>query len=82
MTYTYQTDGAAIYAESFATIRAEADLTRFAADEEQVAVRLDVDGQAPLVTVRERNADRVPETLSQPTTASRTLILVRVLEVP
>ena len=29
MTYTYQTDGAAIYAESFATIRAEAALDRF-----------------------------------------------------
>ncbi|WP_298855065.1 precorrin-8X methylmutase [uncultured Paracoccus sp.] len=40
MPYSYQTDGAAIYAESFATIRAEADLTRFAADEEQVAVRM------------------------------------------
>ena len=40
MPYTYQTDGAAIYAESFATIRAEADLARFAPDEEQVAVRM------------------------------------------
>jgi precorrin-8X/cobalt-precorrin-8 methylmutase len=40
MPYTYETDGAAIYAESFATIRAEADLARFAPDEEQVAVRM------------------------------------------
>ena len=40
MPYTYETDGAAIYAESFATIRAEADLTRFSPDEEQVAVRM------------------------------------------
>ncbi|AHM04505.1 Cobalt-precorrin-8x methylmutase [Roseibacterium elongatum DSM 19469] len=40
MPYTYETDGAAIYAESFATIRAEADLARFDADEEQVAVRM------------------------------------------
>ncbi|MEM9248594.1 MAG: precorrin-8X methylmutase [Pseudomonadota bacterium] len=40
MPYTYETDGAAIYAESFATIRAEADLGRFDADEEQVAVRM------------------------------------------
>lgn len=40
MPYTYETDGAAIYAESFATIRAEADLARFAADEEQVTVRM------------------------------------------
>ena len=40
MPHTYETDGAAIYAESFATIRAEADLARFAADEEQVAVRM------------------------------------------
>jgi len=40
MPYTYETNGAAIYAESFATIRAEADLARFGADEEQVAVRM------------------------------------------
>ena len=40
MPYKYQTDGAAIYAQSFATIRSEADLARFDADEEQVAVRM------------------------------------------
>jgi precorrin-8X/cobalt-precorrin-8 methylmutase len=40
MPYTYETDGAAIYAESFATIRAEADLARFTPDEEQVTVRM------------------------------------------
>ncbi len=40
MPYEYETDGAAIYAQSFATIRAEADLARFSADEEQVAVRM------------------------------------------
>ena len=40
MPYTYEMDGAAIYAESFATIRAEADLNRFDADDEQVAVRM------------------------------------------
>ncbi len=40
MPYTYETDGAAIYAESFATIRAEADLARFAPEEERVAVRM------------------------------------------
>ncbi|SMX36901.1 precorrin-8X methylmutase [Maliponia aquimaris] len=40
MPYTYEKDGAAIYKESFATIRAEADLDRFAADEEQVVVRM------------------------------------------
>lgn len=40
MTYSYETDGAAIYAESFATIRAEADLKRFDAGEEQIAVRM------------------------------------------
>ena len=40
MPYEYQTDGAAIYRQSFATIRAEADLARFDADEEQVAVRM------------------------------------------
>ena len=40
MPYEYQTDGAAIYAQSFATIRAEAQLSRFDRDEEQVAVRM------------------------------------------
>ncbi len=40
MTYAYEKDGAAIYAQSFATIRSEADLGRFDADEEQVAVRM------------------------------------------
>ena len=40
MPYEYETDGAAIYRQSFATIRAEADLDRFDADEEQVAVRM------------------------------------------
>jgi len=40
MRHTYQTNGAAIYAESFATIRSEADLTRFSKDEESVAVRM------------------------------------------
>ena len=40
MPHTYETDGAAIYLQSFAMIRAEADLARFGADEEQVAVRM------------------------------------------
>jgi precorrin-8X/cobalt-precorrin-8 methylmutase len=40
MPYEYQTNGAAIYTQSFATIRAEADLARFDGDEEQVAVRM------------------------------------------
>lgn len=40
MTYTYETNGAAIYQQSFAMIRAEADLARFAPDEEQIAVRM------------------------------------------
>ena len=40
MPHTYETNGAAIYRQSFATIRAEADLARFDADEEQVAVRM------------------------------------------
>ncbi|WP_158964096.1 precorrin-8X methylmutase [Chachezhania sediminis] len=40
MPYAYETDGAAIYRQSFATIRAEADLARFDKDEEQVAVRM------------------------------------------
>ena len=40
MPYTYETDGAAIYRQSFATIRTEADLTRFHADDESIAVRM------------------------------------------
>ncbi|WP_299663930.1 precorrin-8X methylmutase [uncultured Ruegeria sp.] len=40
MPYEYETDGAAIYKQSFATIRSEADLARFDVDEEQVAVRM------------------------------------------
>ena len=40
MPYTYETNGAAIYKQSFATIRAEADLARFDTDEEQIAVRM------------------------------------------
>lgn len=40
MPYTYEKDGAAIYKESFATIRSEADLDRFAPDAEQVVVRM------------------------------------------
>ncbi len=40
MPYEYEKDGAAIYLESFATIRAEADLDRFATDDAQVVVRM------------------------------------------
>ncbi len=36
----YLRDGAAIYARSFAIIRAEADLSRFSADEAEIAVRM------------------------------------------
>jgi precorrin-8X/cobalt-precorrin-8 methylmutase len=39
-TYDYVRDGAAIYARSFAIIRAEADLARFAPDEAEVAIRM------------------------------------------
>ncbi|MGA4838032.1 precorrin-8X methylmutase [Streptomyces sp. G45] len=39
-TYDYEKDGAAIYRESFATIRAEADLAALPADVSQVAVRM------------------------------------------
>ncbi|GBQ87809.1 precorrin-8X methylmutase [Asaia krungthepensis] len=38
--YEYVRDGAAIYAQSFATIRAEADLSGFSAEEAPVAVRV------------------------------------------
>lgn len=40
MPHLYETDGAAIYRASFATIRAEADLTRFTPEQEAVAVRM------------------------------------------
>lgn len=40
MSYSYIRDGAEIYRRSFAIIRAEADLARFNADEEPVAVRV------------------------------------------
>ncbi|MEJ6392825.1 precorrin-8X methylmutase [Gymnodinialimonas sp. 2305UL16-5] len=40
MPYDYEKDGAAIYLESFATIRAEADLDRFTPEEEQIVVRM------------------------------------------
>ena len=40
MPYVYETSGAAIYLQSFAMIRAEADLTRFTPEEEIVAVRM------------------------------------------
>ena len=40
MPYTYETNGAAIYEESFRTIRAEAALDGFTPDEEQVVVRM------------------------------------------
>lgn len=40
MPHVYETDGAAIYRQSFATIRAEADLARFSSEEEPVVVRM------------------------------------------
>ena len=40
MPHSYITDGAEIYRQSFATIRAEAALARFTPEEEIVAVRM------------------------------------------
>lgn len=40
MPHLYETDGAEIYRRSFATIRSEADLTRFSPAEEVVVVRM------------------------------------------
>lgn len=40
MPHLFETDGAAIYRQSFATIRGEADLARFTSDEEPVVVRM------------------------------------------
>ncbi|SEO49590.1 precorrin-8X methylmutase [Salinihabitans flavidus] len=40
MPFEYEKNGAAIYEESFRTIRAEADLARFAAEQEPVVVRM------------------------------------------
>nr|WP_314261509.1 precorrin-8X methylmutase [uncultured Devosia sp.] len=39
-TYDYIKDGEAIYRQSFAIIRAEADLSRFSADEAELAIRM------------------------------------------
>ena len=40
MPHAFETNGAAIYQQSFATIRSEADLSRFTPDEEPVVVRM------------------------------------------
>ena len=40
MPHAYETDGSAIYRQSFATIRREADLARFSPEEEPVVVRM------------------------------------------
>ena len=40
MLHSYETDAAAIYRQSFAIIRAEAELARFTAEEEPVVVRM------------------------------------------
>lgn len=49
--YDYVDDGAAIYRDSFATIRSESDLSRIPADAEKVAVRMiHGTGQTDLVT--------------------------------
>jgi precorrin-8X/cobalt-precorrin-8 methylmutase len=40
MPHAYETDGDAIYRQSFATIRREADLARFSPEEEPVVVRM------------------------------------------
>lgn len=40
MSLTYEKDGAEIYRRSFAIIRSEAELSRFSAEEEKVAVRV------------------------------------------
>ena len=40
MVHTYETNGAEIYRQSFATIRREADLQRFTPGEERVTVRM------------------------------------------
>lgn len=65
-THAYEKDGAAIYRQSFATIRAEADLTGLPADVSRVAVRMihacgmvdlvrDI-GHTPMVVARAREA--------------------------
>lgn len=49
MPHLYETDGAAIYRASFATIRAEAELARFTPEEEPVVVRMiHASGMVPL----------------------------------
>ena len=48
MPHSYITDGAEIYRQSFATIRAEAALSRFTPEEEIVAVRM-IDGVVVMI---------------------------------
>ena len=40
MPHVYESDGAAIYRQSFATIRAEADLARFTSEEQVIVIRM------------------------------------------
>ena len=57
MPHSYETDGAAIYRQSFRTIRAEADLARFSPEEERIAVRMI--HAAGMVGLERQNADKV-----------------------
>jgi precorrin-8X/cobalt-precorrin-8 methylmutase len=59
--YDYERDGAAIYRSSFATIRAETDLTGLPADAEPVAVRMvHASGQTDLTADLAVHPDLVP----------------------
>ncbi len=59
--YDYVTDGAEIYRRSFATIRAESDLSRIPASAEKLAVRMvHATGQTDLTTDLRVHPDLVP----------------------
>lgn len=69
MVHSYETDGAAIYRESFAIIRNEAKLDRFSDDEEPVAVRmihaLGLVELAPSILFRDHMVTRARAALEQ-----------------
>ena len=86
MPHIYETDSAAIYQKSFAIIRAEADLTRFTADEEPVGENVAGDAapqppSAEMVATSERffGHGLLPIALYQPDLAALKAATTRVI---
>ena len=72
--YDYERDGAAIYRASFATIRAETDLTGLPADAEPVAVRMvHASGQTDLTRDLAVHPDLVPAARHAPSAGAPVL---------